>query len=91
MRSSLELARAAVEAGAWPLYRRDPRRSPALTLDSPPPKEGAMERYMRMQRRFTVVARQQPERFARFVRQAEEDARRRYERLRRLAEADLTK
>ncbi len=71
---SPEQQRLAVESGAWPLYRFDPRRSasgePRLKLDSAPPKASVAE-YMRNEGRFRVVELKDPERYARLVAEAD--------------------
>jgi len=74
--------KAAVEAGAWPLYRFDPNRIPAgeppLMLDSGPPK-GSLRDYMLAETRFRMVEKMDPKRFAFLMEYAERDARRRTE------------
>ena len=70
----------AVAAGVWPLYRFDPRRGargkPALQLDSSRPT-GSVAEYMRAETRFRLVEKQDPERFKRFLDQAQRQAERR--------------
>jgi pyruvate-ferredoxin/flavodoxin oxidoreductase len=71
----------AVDSGVWPLYRFDPRRlargEPPLHLDYGPPKARVAD-YMRNESRFRVVERTDPARFAHFLKQAQEDAQKRY-------------
>jgi pyruvate-ferredoxin/flavodoxin oxidoreductase len=71
----------AVDSGLWPLYRFDPRRlsrgEPPLHLDYGPPKARVAD-YMRNESRFRVVERTDPARFARFLKQAQEAAQKRY-------------
>ncbi len=78
----------AVEAGAWPLYRFDPKRIPAgeppLVLDSGPPK-GSLREYMLNENRFRMVEKMDPKRFAMLMEYAERDARRRTETYAQLA------
>jgi pyruvate-ferredoxin/flavodoxin oxidoreductase len=78
----------AVECGAWPLYRYDPKRIPAgeppLTLDSAAPK-GSLREYMLNENRFRMVEKMDPKRFATLMEFAERDARRRTETYEQLA------
>jgi len=71
----------AVSSGVWPLYRFDPRRvengEPPLRLDYNAPTTRVGD-YMRNEARFRVVERTDPERFRRFVKEAQEAAQRRY-------------
>jgi pyruvate-ferredoxin/flavodoxin oxidoreductase len=71
----------AVDSGVWPLYRFDPLRlargEPPLHLDYGPPKARVAD-YMRNESRFRVVERTDPARFRRFLKEAQEAARRRY-------------
>jgi pyruvate-ferredoxin/flavodoxin oxidoreductase len=65
-----EHQRLAVDSGAWPLYRFDPRRrergEPALRMDSGPPRV-PIETYMRTEARFRGIERGDPERFHRLT------------------------
>jgi pyruvate-ferredoxin/flavodoxin oxidoreductase len=76
-----EQQKLAVESGIWPLYRFDPRRAaeglPPLQLDAAPPKASAKE-YMRNETRFRMVEKQDPERFRRFLDEAQRQAAQRY-------------
>jgi pyruvate-ferredoxin/flavodoxin oxidoreductase len=81
----------AVDSGAWPLFRYDPRRTdlgePPLEIDSGNPKISMLE-YTRNEARFRMVERADPKRFARLMEAAQEDTRRRlvlYEQLSRFA------
>jgi len=78
----------AVESGAWPLYRYDPRRSeqgqPPLELDSAPPKISARE-YMRGETRFQMAEKVDPVRFKRLLGEAQQAATRRYSLYQQLA------
>jgi pyruvate-ferredoxin/flavodoxin oxidoreductase len=83
----LEHQKAAVEAGFWPLYRFDPRRiaegKPGLQLDSKAPTK-PMAEYMANETRFQIVKKQDPERYERLVKYAQEqveERRRLYEHL----------
>jgi pyruvate-ferredoxin/flavodoxin oxidoreductase len=80
--------RLAMETGAWPLFRFDPRRIerglPPLQLDSGPPKLPLAE-YLRGEARFTMVERQDRERFRRLAGAAQQQARQRFEVYRQLA------
>jgi len=77
---SLEQQRLAVEAGAWPLYRYDPRRTqagePALQLDSGALK-APMSDYLQNEGRFRMIQLANPERYADFVARAQAQASRR--------------
>ncbi|MBS1189553.1 MAG: nifJ [Rhodocyclaceae bacterium] len=69
----------AVKSGHWPLLRYDPRRRAEgrnpLTVDSAPPSVPFCE-FAGGEARFTALAARQPEAAARFVAEAERDARR---------------
>jgi len=71
----------AVDSGVWPLYRFDPVRlakgEPPLHLDYGPPKAKVAD-YMANESRFRMIERADPERYKKFVKEAEEQARRRY-------------
>jgi pyruvate-ferredoxin/flavodoxin oxidoreductase len=74
---SLEQQRLAVDSGAWPLYRFDPRRSqqgePPLQLDSGALKS-PMSDYLKNEGRFRLIQVANPERYADFVTRAQEQA-----------------
>ena len=71
----------AVSSGVWPLYRFDPRRiakgEPPMRLDYNAPSTRVAD-YMRNEARFRVVERTDPDRFRRFVKEAQESAQQRY-------------
>jgi pyruvate-ferredoxin/flavodoxin oxidoreductase len=71
----------AVDSGVWPLYRFDPRRTdagePPMHLDYGPPRARVAD-YMRDESRFRVVERSDPARFKQFLKQATEEAQKRY-------------
>jgi pyruvate-ferredoxin/flavodoxin oxidoreductase len=82
--------RLAVDSGVWPLFRYDPRRvaagEPAVVLDSGTgPAKARVVDYMRNEGRFRVVELQDPKRFARLARSAQEQAERRLSFYRQLA------
>ncbi len=70
----------AVESGMWNLFRYDPERTekgePPLQLDSPAPKGSVLE-YARNEARFRMVERADPARFAKLMKEAENDSKRR--------------
>jgi len=72
----------AVKSGHWPLLRYDPRRRELgqnpLSVDSAAPSVPFRE-FAGNEARFTVLERQHPEAAARFMAQAEQDARDRHE------------
>jgi pyruvate-ferredoxin/flavodoxin oxidoreductase len=81
LRHGVEQQRRAVDSWQWPLYRFDPRRAaqgkPLLQLDSKAPK-ARVEAYMQAETRFRMVEKLDPERFRRFVRQAQRQAEQRW-------------
>ena len=83
----------AVESGAWPLYRYDPKRIPAgeppLVLDAGPPK-GSLREYMLNETRFRMVEKMDPKRFEMLMEYAQRDARRRTETYEQLAKLSVT-
>ena len=68
--------KAAVESGAWPLYRYNPENihegKAPLTLDSKAPSKPLSE-YMANETRFQVVNKQNPERYETLVNKAQEN------------------
>jgi len=80
MAHSLDQQRLAVEAGAWPLYRFDPRRTQAgeapLQLDSGALK-AQMSDYLKNEGRFRMTQLAHPERYEVLVARAQEQASRR--------------
>ena len=83
----------AVDCGAWPLYRYDPKRIPAgeppLVLDAGAPK-GSLREYMLNENRFRMVEKMDPKRFAALMEFAERHARRRTETYEQLAKLVVT-
>ena len=81
LRHGADQQRLAVESGAWPLYRYDPRRinrgEPPLHLDCKPPRRPLTD-YMRNEMRFRMVEKIDPERFRRLTAAAERDAAERF-------------
>ncbi len=67
--------RRAIESGAWPLYRFDPRRiaagEPPLQLDSGH-KTSPLRRYMEEEARFRMVQLRDPQRYERLLQASEE-------------------
>ncbi len=89
-----EQQRLAVESGVWPLFRYDPRRAargePPVVLDSGTGETKArVVDYMRNEGRFRVVELQDPARFERLARSAQEQAERRLAFYRQLAGIQL--
>jgi pyruvate:ferredoxin (flavodoxin) oxidoreductase, homodimeric len=84
----LDQQKLAVESGAWPLYRFDPRRAeaglPALQLDSAPPKV-PIARYLDNELRFRLLSQTDPERFEALQAAAQEEVRRTWRHLELLA------
>jgi pyruvate-ferredoxin/flavodoxin oxidoreductase len=74
--------KAAVDSGAWPMFRFDPRRiaagEPPLILDQSAPK-GSLKDYMMNETRFRMVEKMDPKRFALLLQSAERHAQRRTE------------
>ncbi len=79
----------AINSGAWPLYRYDPRRTiagePPLVIDADPTSV-PMRDYMEQEARFRMVELRDPDRFARLVRAAEDAVRERHALYEQLAE-----
>jgi pyruvate-ferredoxin/flavodoxin oxidoreductase len=71
----------AVDSGVWPLYRFDPRRlvkgEPPLNLDYGPPKAKVAD-YMKNESRFRMIERAAPDRYKRFLEDAQSAAEKRY-------------
>jgi pyruvate-ferredoxin/flavodoxin oxidoreductase len=95
MANGMNQQKLAVDSGAWPLYRFDPRRmaqgQPPLQLDSPPPKIGVAE-YMHNENRFRMLERLGADRWERLVEAAQKDVERRsalYQQLATLSPASL--
>ncbi|MDY4138836.1 MAG: pyruvate:ferredoxin (flavodoxin) oxidoreductase [Eubacteriales bacterium] len=85
LRNTQEEMRRAVESGYWTLYRRDPRKEPALIMDSKAP-EGGYRAFLEGETRYAALARQSPEEAAALFRQSEADACRRREALEAMRE-----
>ena len=80
----------AVETGAWPLYRFDPRRADSpegpFKLDSTVPR-GKLTDYTRNETRYRMVEQQDPERFRVLMEEAQRDVRTRWALYEQLARA----
>jgi pyruvate-ferredoxin/flavodoxin oxidoreductase len=76
-----EQQKLAVESGAWPLYRYDPRRADAgenpFQLDSASPKI-PLKQYLLNEARFRIVEQQDPARFRNLAEAAQAHATRRF-------------
>jgi pyruvate-ferredoxin/flavodoxin oxidoreductase len=74
--------KAAVESGAWPIFRFDPKRAaagePPLIFEAGTPK-GSLKEYMLNETRFRMVEKMDPKRFAMLLQSAERHAQRRTE------------
>ncbi|MBK9561336.1 MAG: pyruvate:ferredoxin (flavodoxin) oxidoreductase [Candidatus Microthrix sp.] len=81
--------RRAIDSGAWPLYRFDPRRiakgEPPLKIDADP-LSIPMDTYMREEARFRMVELRDPERFKQLVNAAEAGAAERHALYQQLAQ-----
>jgi len=94
MAFGVDTQKLAVNSGAWPLYRFDPRRlalgEPPLHLDSGPPTVSIKD-YVRNQARFRMVEKADPKRFQRLLAAAEQQAARRFAIYQQLAELRVPK
>jgi pyruvate-ferredoxin/flavodoxin oxidoreductase len=92
LRYGLTQQKKAVTSGVWPLYRFDPRRTAEgkapLQLDAGAPTTKVAD-YMRGETRFLMVERQDPARFKRFLRQAQDQAEQRHALYQQLAGVSL--
>ena len=92
LRYGAEQQNRAVRAGAWPLFRFDPRRierdEPPLQLDNPPAK-GSLREYMANEGRFRMVEKIDPDRFKRLGELAKRHNDRRLDLYRQLAELHI--
>lgn len=84
-----EQGKLAVEAGYWPLYRYNPMleaegKNPFI-LDSKEPT-GDFQEFVRMENRYNALLRQYPDLGKELLVQAEQDAKRRYQLYKRMAE-----
>src|SRR5512142_3229839 len=81
MAYGIEQQKLAMESGAWPLYRFDPRRiakgEAPLQLDSSPPKV-PLSKYMQNENRFRVLEGLGPDRYRAILATAQQEAERRY-------------
>ncbi len=81
MADSLDHQVAAVDSGAWPMYRFDPRRTAMgenpLKLDSKSPKI-SFEEYALSETRFKMLAKVNPERSKRLLAEAQRNVQARY-------------
>ncbi|MBW7850897.1 MAG: pyruvate:ferredoxin (flavodoxin) oxidoreductase [Rhodospirillales bacterium] len=93
MAHALDQQKLAVQSGYWPLYRYDPRKlgttEGPLALDSQEPAL-PLSQFLAIEGRFKVVQNQDAARFNELVDVAEQEIRRRYALLRRLAGAAET-
>jgi pyruvate-ferredoxin/flavodoxin oxidoreductase len=94
MAYGVDTQKLAVNSGAWPLYRFDPRRlsqgEPPLHLDSGPPTV-RIEDYVRNQARFRMVEKADPKRFQRLLAAAEKQAAQHFAIYQQLAELRVPK
>jgi pyruvate-ferredoxin/flavodoxin oxidoreductase len=71
----------AINSGAWPLYRYDPRRvaegEPPMVIDADPTSV-SMRSYMEQEARFRMVEMRDPARFTQLIRAAEDGVRDRH-------------
>jgi pyruvate-ferredoxin/flavodoxin oxidoreductase len=88
MARALDQHKLAVQSAYWPLYRFDPRRAdsgkPAMVLDSKPPKIKVSD-FAYNEMRFRLLLKSDPERAAKLMDAAQEDASRRYRMYEQLA------
>ncbi len=91
MTEGLKYQKMAVESGAWPLFRFDPRRKAEgrnpLTLDSKEPTV-PLEEYMYSENRFRMLKKSDPERAAMLLVKAKRDVAERFKMLQQWAEFD---
>jgi pyruvate-ferredoxin/flavodoxin oxidoreductase len=84
----LDQQKLAVQTGYWPLYRYDPRKlgttENALTLDAADPNLQICD-YMASETRFRITEKQNPEHYKLMVDEANEEVRRRFHILKRMA------
>ncbi len=90
MRYAQSFMKDGVEAGAWILYRYDPRREQQgmnpLVIDSKEPKFEKFRDWLLQQTRFSALLRSFPEHAEELFKKAEEDARWRWNYYKRMAE-----
>jgi pyruvate-ferredoxin/flavodoxin oxidoreductase len=91
MTEGLNYQKMAVESGAWPLFRYDPRRKAEgrnpLTLDSKEPTI-SLEEYMYSENRFRMLKKSNPERAAMLLQAAKKDVAERFKMYQQWAEMD---
>ncbi|WP_417165432.1 pyruvate:ferredoxin (flavodoxin) oxidoreductase [Senegalimassilia anaerobia] len=75
----------AVESGYWPLYRYDPRKENPMTLDSKEPTMDYLD-FVAGENRFASLTKSFPEEAERLFEQGKEDALRRFDHYRRMAQ-----
>ena len=75
----------AVESGYWSLYRYDPRKENPMTLDSKEPTMDYLD-FVAGENRFASLTKSFPEEAERLFEQGKEDARRRFDHYRRMAQ-----
>ncbi len=84
--------KAAVDSGAWPLFRFNPSRiplgEPPLVLDSA--QKSQIRDYMLSETRFRMVEKMNPKRFGSLMEQAEREAKRRTETYEQMAKMVVT-
>jgi pyruvate-ferredoxin/flavodoxin oxidoreductase len=88
MADALDHQKAAVQSGYWPIYRYDPSKlgngGKAFELDAVEPTMDVGD-FMAQETRFRITQQQDPERYQQLVGHANQEIRRRYEILKRLA------
>ena len=77
----------AVESGYWALYHYDPRKENPMTLDSKEPSMDYMD-FVAGENRYASLSKSFPEEAERLFEQSKEDALRRYDRYRRMAQGE---
>ena len=75
----------AVESGYWPLYHYDPRKENPMTLDSKEPTMDYLD-FVAGENRFASLTKSFPEEAERLFEQGKEDAQRRFDHYRRMAQ-----
>ena len=75
----------AVESGYWSLYRYDPRKENPMTLDSKKPTMDYLD-FVAGENRFASLTKSFPEEAERLFEQGKEDAQRRFDHYRRMAQ-----
>ncbi len=91
MKLGLDQQKRAVDSGAWPLYRFDPRRTsaglPPLQLDSAPGKI-PLSRYTENELRFRMTEKSHPLRHAEMAKSAQAETDKRWKLLQELSQAE---